>query len=533
VAISSFMPRYTRLSSILFLSASLAFPKRDLELCGTYPARGAEELALHRRAGSLRLAKQRARLASPRPAPGDIGNIAILEDADGVVERRNPFNLSQRAITFTNNSGTYRFSLGPAEYSTAIATAGTRVDGLGDDDTRNVVLPFAFPFYGATYNRLYVNSDGNFTFGAGDISTSDRSLGRMTAGLPRIAGFFEDLNATSGGEVRITSQPSLFAVSWIGVPEFATGQRNTFQIVLYPDGRIVLAYQTVNFSSAVVGIAPGNRQGGTSVVSFLTGSSSDFTGAVVERFSNIEEVDTVFAAQKFFETHEDVYDFLVFYNNLDVPAAAGAVAFESSVRSIVDGIGDTLLDNGRDYGSPRRLQAIMNMGPISQYPRNPNAIVPSRGTAGDTPLTVLGHEAGPFMAGICERPRPGESRGAADARTADRALGIHLQFRSVFPRGQSDSRQRTRGVTAFSDHRDGRGLCTARPISDGSARTVGRASHVPRHRIRPHAECAADRCVVQRTAARYPRGRTHRRRGTAHAGSHRFAAAVPVRIRLD
>jgi hypothetical protein len=175
---------------------------------------------------------------------------------DRVVERRNPFNLSQRAITLINNSGTYRFSLGPAEYSTAIAAAGTRVDGLGDDDTRNVALPFAFPFYGATYNRLYVNSDGNFTFGAGDISTSDRSLGRMTAGLPRIAGFFEDLDATSGGEVRITSQPTLFAVSWIGVPEFPNTGANTFTITLHKTGNLVVV--TYAKMSAIDGIAGGN-----------------------------------------------------------------------------------------------------------------------------------------------------------------------------------------------------------------------------------------------------------------------------------
>ena len=92
-----------------------------------------------------------------------------------------------------------------------------------------------------------------------------------------------------------------------------------------------------------MGIAPGNRQGGSPPWSVsLPALRPDFAGAVAERFSNIEEVDTVFAAQKFFETHEDVYDYLVFYNNLDVsPPPPVRSRSSRSVRSIVDGIGDT------------------------------------------------------------------------------------------------------------------------------------------------------------------------------------------------
>ena len=395
------MSRNTRLACFLFLSASLAFPRRDAQLCGTYPERAAEELALHRAAAPRRLLKQAAsRLAAAnRPAPRDIGDIAILEDADGVVERRNPFNLAQRSIAFTRNStGAYAFSVSaqPA-YDATLAQAGTVVEGLGDDESRSLALPFAFRFYGSVHNRIFLNSDGNLTFGSGDAATSDRSLGRMTAGPARIAGFFEDLDPSAGGEVRVTSEPSRFAVSWVGVPEFSAtgrGPRNTFQIVLDADGAVVIAYGAIETAGAIVGIAPGEVQGGTSVVSFTTGSPADFTGAIAERFSNAIEIDTVFAAQKFYETHGDVYDFLVFYNNLGIASAPGAVAFESSARSIVDGIGDIIVDVGRQYGSPRRLQAIMNMGQLTQYPRDPNAFVPARATSRDTPLTVLGHEAG-------------------------------------------------------------------------------------------------------------------------------------------
>ena len=115
-------------------------------------------------------------------------------------------------------------------------------------------LPFAFPFYGAIYNRLYVNSDGNFTFRSGRY-LHQRPFARPDRRqvLPRIAGFFEDLNATSGVRgAHYQPKPTLFAVSWIGVPEFRRrdSAEFTFSDRSHPDGRIVLAYQTVKLPRA-------------------------------------------------------------------------------------------------------------------------------------------------------------------------------------------------------------------------------------------------------------------------------------------
>ena len=39
-----------------------------------------------------------------------------------------------------------------------------------------------------------MNSDGNLTFGAAEFASSERSLGRLTAGPPRIAPLFDDLD---------------------------------------------------------------------------------------------------------------------------------------------------------------------------------------------------------------------------------------------------------------------------------------------------------------------------------------------------
>ena len=406
----------------LFLATTLATARQEVQVCGTHPDKSQEEVALHR-AHRLRMAAGTAMLsrrqASTRSVARDIGNIAVLEDADGVVARRNAFNLDRKLIRFvpsTANAARYRFEISEGGYDSALADRGTPVAGLGDDDTREITLPFSFPFYGQTFTRLFLNSDGNLTFRVGDTSISERSIGRATSGPARIAGLFDDLDPsrTSTG-VRVLADASQFVVSWVNVPEFTpsgSGARQTFQIRLYRDGRIEFAYNGIGATGAVVGISPGSLQGVSSVVAFLGGNSQEYSGAILERFTTSEEIDIVFAAQKFYETHEDTYDFLVIYNTMNIDAAAGAVAFESTVRSSHLGIGDVIVDDGPFYGSARRLQAVLNLGPLSQYPRDPNGTVSSRSSSRDTPLTIIGHEAGHLWLALASvrEPANAESR---------------------------------------------------------------------------------------------------------------------------
>src|SRR5206468_5017746 len=99
-------------------------------------------------------------------------------------------------------------------------------------------------------------------FYRGESASTDRSLGRIVAGPPRIAGLFDDLNPSQTPKaITLTSDPTRLIVSWQQVPEwadFGDGPAETFQIRLYPDGSIQFAYSGVIPSTAVVGISPGS-----------------------------------------------------------------------------------------------------------------------------------------------------------------------------------------------------------------------------------------------------------------------------------
>ena len=419
------------LLAILLAGASLEARREGLG-CGTTQDTAAEVLFLHRQAR-----RSRARAASPAVSTNrDIGNLAIIEASAGVVENPNEFNLDGSTLTFTPAStSTYKYNLTELGYDATAAGQGSPVMALGDDDSRQITLPFAFPFFGTAYRQVYLNSDGNLTFTMGDNASSGRSVGRMTGGAPRISPLFDDLDPSApGGSVRLFADASHAVFSWVNVAEysdFGLGLPHTFQVWLYSDGRIQFSYsgsKCINNqcpTSAVVGIAPGGGSGGTTLVSFHD-PAVERGGAVLERFGNTPDIDVVSVAQKFYETHEDAYDYLVIYNTLDVPAASGALAYESTVRSSATGYGVPAADYGAEYGSGSRLKAVLNMGPVSNYPPDPNALVPLRTNGARHAVDGAGTRGGAPLPGI--RERDGCQRSAAD----DRVWGISLEFRVQF-----------------------------------------------------------------------------------------------------
>ena len=394
-----------------------AFARTEPAICGTHPLKLKEEMFLHRQALRKRPAARSAGVA-PVAAGADVGNVAVLDSSSGVLVPRNQFDLDQRTLSFLPigaNASSYRFTLGDPTYDADAALAG-RLLPLGDDDAAAVPLPFGFPFFGAAYSQVWVNSDGNLTFNLGDGISTERSLGRLAGGPPRIGALLADLDpsrAGGSGGVRLLSESGRMVVTWDRVPLYSdagTGVRQTFQLRLYPDGRIEIAYNGISLDSAVVGIAPGAARTAGAVLSFLTDPSAVYTGLVAERFSNTVELDLQTAAQQFFAAHEDAYDYLVFYNNMGIPAGAGAVAWESTVRNHRSGYGDAQVDVGRDFGSARRLQGIINLGSLSQFPLDPKGRVLARGPTGDTPLSVAAHEAGHLFlayASVRDPDRPG------------------------------------------------------------------------------------------------------------------------------
>src|SRR5205085_10421971 len=95
---------------------------------------------------------------------------------------------------------------------------------------------FRFPFYGESYDRCFVGTNGFVTFGSGDFnSPAVVSAASLELDQPRIAAFWADLDITNSS-ILVKETANLLTITWKKVQKFSdagsTGS-NTFQIQLY------------------------------------------------------------------------------------------------------------------------------------------------------------------------------------------------------------------------------------------------------------------------------------------------------------
>ncbi len=380
------------------LSAATAYDSID---SGTYRGRILNDRFMRRqRLDRKPRMKQFAKETTPAPRR-DIGGIAIIDTGNGVVPDLNPFDLAGTNLFFTPAANGYFVTPGNHSIDGAALDNGLPLL-LEDDDFGQVRLPFAFPYFGKEHDVVFVHSDGNLTFEEPDARSTRRNFSRAFAGPPRILPLFADLDPTKvGADVSFYSVSDQVAFSWEAVPTFqdsGIGARQTFQAVLFADGRIAFLYDAdVAVPGAVVGLFPGRLEGEPRPADMSLGTAESAAGAPAEIFTNDREIDGFAASLQFFRNHDDVYDFVIFFNDIDLSNSSGAFAFELNVRNEVRGIGDLLFgepnfDFGADFGSPRRLSSFLNMGPLSNYPQDPAAQIPA--LSENSTLSVLGHEIG-------------------------------------------------------------------------------------------------------------------------------------------
>jgi hypothetical protein len=161
---------------------------------------------------------------------------------------------------------------------------------LGDDDTEEVDLGFSFPYQGGSFSSVFVNSNGNLTFGGGDTDFSE-SVSEFLNELPRIAPLWDDLNPSSSGNVIVESDATSWTVTFDEVPEFASSTTNTFSVTLEPDGTITFSYGSVAANDGIVGVTEGGGAADPGETDLSAGGPFSATGTTYEQFTSIDSFD--------------------------------------------------------------------------------------------------------------------------------------------------------------------------------------------------------------------------------------------------
>ncbi|MEM7539345.1 MAG: hypothetical protein AAF639_44725, partial [Chloroflexota bacterium] len=133
---------------------------------------------------------------------------------------------------------------------------------LGNEQHRQIALPFEFPFYGDLKQYLFISDNGFVTFDHPSSYVRFRMHRQQT-----IAPLMIDLNPEKGGDVFVQQSQEKITMTWFQLVSDATEEPNTFQLTLYVDGRIEffyaqlnLNYTYLNFENALhlIGILPGD-----------------------------------------------------------------------------------------------------------------------------------------------------------------------------------------------------------------------------------------------------------------------------------
>ena len=334
--------------------------------------------------------------ASATSVPTSVDGIAIVEATHEVLSPPHPFDLADSSVTITPEQDKLRVEVSRFPDGAPLVEQGTPLD-LEDDDFKLVELPFSYPYFGASYENLYVNSDGNLTFVYPEASSLPRSYSRAAYGPPRIAPLFRDLDPSRGGSVRVTTTSEALTVAWHAVPLFSEtsiGDPQSFQVTIHQDGSIEFRYGTVDLPDAVVGLFSGEALSGVVAVDWSSVESElfDADSILAEVFVSDPAIDEFAVVHSFYRSHEDAYDAVIVFNDLDMDASDFSLAHAYTVRNEIRGIGEYIYDSGPVFGSPRRLSSFVNMGALSGYPASP--AVPISGLPHSTMLTILAHELG-------------------------------------------------------------------------------------------------------------------------------------------
>ncbi|MBN1900143.1 hypothetical protein JW926_02305 [Candidatus Sumerlaeota bacterium] len=141
---------------------------------------------------------------------------------------------------------------------------------LGDDDAAQASLPFPFPFYGSEKDSLLISSNGYITFGAEGEVYSNHPIPYNQAPNDIIAPRWRDFNPAYGsqGIVYHYYDPSheRFIIEWRQFEPYPSGEPETFQVILMPDGTIRFQYLKVAKDKAgTVGIENANGDDGLQI----------------------------------------------------------------------------------------------------------------------------------------------------------------------------------------------------------------------------------------------------------------------------
>ncbi len=209
----------------------------------------------------------------------------------------NTFDLGNKTVNVQYVAGAHlvQTNAGTANYMAPTSAPLTIATGNADDGiTSAITLPFTFPYPGGSATDIKVGTNGYVLLNGTALNTFGWYGGYTTefvAAAPRACPAWCDLDTTLSGTLHYDADPSgaWVRVTWLNIEEWhptppANMPRETFQLVMYPNGNMEYIYLTTittqnpYTNSALVGFTPGGETATAgrdlSVGGFLSGDAT-------------------------------------------------------------------------------------------------------------------------------------------------------------------------------------------------------------------------------------------------------------------
>ena len=138
--------------------------------------------------------------------------------------------------------------------------------GNDDGSTTAVQLPFSVTYYGRHYTSIFVNNNGNVTFGQALGDYTPQSLDRL--GVPIIAPFWADVDTRGGNPVTFgtgaVNGHQTFGVNWLSVGCYSEIEttHNSFQLLLISRADLGPGNFDIEFNYGAIHWETGQASGG-------------------------------------------------------------------------------------------------------------------------------------------------------------------------------------------------------------------------------------------------------------------------------
>jgi hypothetical protein len=192
-------------------------------------------------------------------ANGVVRNNRVLEIRPGEIITANYNGITTEATAVVRHP--YDITTTPSEFR----AVGTRQNVLADNATRQLTLPFPFPFFSRAYKTLNVSDKGLISFTGADSSAqnSQTGLSSRVAIAPMWTNMRVNGRAHEGEDIYVQSTDDAFTIRWAGEinRREGLGQPVNFSATLFRDGRIRFDYGPGNavLTKPTVGISSGRE----------------------------------------------------------------------------------------------------------------------------------------------------------------------------------------------------------------------------------------------------------------------------------